>query len=81
MNFLLAVYLHPVYSTPMTLADYIKAERGRAQEIAGLAGISAATVSRIAAGKQNPTLDVLQRIEAATGGVVTVADMSRARAA
>lgn len=81
MNILLAVYFHPVYVHRMTLAEYIKSERGKAQQIAGLAGISAATVSRIAAGKQNSTLSVLQRIEAATEGVVTVAEMSKARAA
>jgi transcriptional regulator with XRE-family HTH domain len=65
----------------MDLLDYIKAERGRLQQIALSAGVSAATVSRIAAGKQNPTLDVLKRIEAATNGAVTVADMSAKRLA
>jgi transcriptional regulator with XRE-family HTH domain len=65
----------------MTLADYIAAERGRLAKIANKAGISAASVSRIASGKQNPTLDVLKRIERATKGAVTVSDIAKARAA
>lgn len=81
MNILLAVYIHPVYVTPMTLREYLNKERGRLLSVASRAGISTASVSRIADGKQNPTLDVLKRIEAATGGKVTVADMSAARAA
>jgi transcriptional regulator with XRE-family HTH domain len=81
VNILLAVYVHPVYVPSMTLREYIRLERGRVSAIASGAGISTASVSRIADGKQNPTLDVLKRIEAATGGVVSVAEMSAARAA
>jgi transcriptional regulator with XRE-family HTH domain len=81
VNILLAVYFHPVYCLPMTLRDYINKERGRLLAIARGAGISAASVSRIADGKQNPSLDVLIRISRATGGKVTLAELAHARAA
>lgn len=81
MDNLLAVYFHPVYVFGMTLREYLDQQRGRISEIAEKAGISGASVSRIADGKQNPTLDVLKRIEAATGGIVTVAELSAARVA
>lgn len=44
-------------------------------EIATRAGCSRMTIYRVMDGKQNTTVRLLERISAATGGVVSVADL------
>ncbi|MFY8047907.1 MAG: helix-turn-helix domain-containing protein [Erythrobacter sp.] len=64
-----------LHNSGMTLAEYIKASRGTAAELAKKLGVSHTTVYRWAAGTIEPSLKACSRIEEHTEGAVTVADL------
>ena len=74
-TFALARPLRGAYRVGMQLREYLKAHSLTLEQFGELAGRSAATMSRIAAGKQWPDGDTVAAIEAASNGDVTVADI------
>ena len=54
----------------MTLADYLKSEGLRAGHFAKCLGVHASSISRLLSGKRAPSIELMQRIAKATGGVV-----------
>lgn len=58
----------------MTLDEFISTRRGLLRAVARKSGLSESSVSRLASGKQVPSLDAMRRIQAATNGAVTAAD-------
>lgn len=58
----------------MTLSEFLSERRGLLRAIARKAGLSESSVSRLASGKQSPSLDAMRKIQAAKGGAVTAAD-------
>ena len=58
----------------MTLNEFISERRGLLREIAAKTGLSESSVSRLASGKQSPSLDAMRKIQLATDGAVTAAD-------
>ena len=59
----------------MTLAEYLT-EHKTATALAAKVGCEVSTITRIAKGDRSPSLDLAVRIERATGGAVTVADLA-----
>lgn len=61
-----------ISSHMQTLSQYLKTEKIRQTEFAEMIGTTQGTVSRLCSGTQNPTLDLAQRVEKATGGQVPI---------
>lgn len=59
----------------MTLSDYLKAERGRTNQLAALLGVSASLVTQWANGNKAVSAERAVDIERATGGVVGRRDL------
>lgn len=60
----------------MQLADYLRAQgRGSMTRLAEVIGCSQGTLSKIAAGSQWPSREIIQAIERETDGAVTAADI------
>ena len=64
----------------MTLDAYLSAERGRHARLSRELGISPGALSDIRSGRTRPSLDLAARIEAATGGAVTMQDLAQVAA-
>lgn len=62
----------------MQLAKYLDLEATTQADFAGRIGLSIASVSRLASGRQTPSLATIRAIEKATGGRVTAADFELA---
>lgn len=60
----------------MTLDQYLKLGTDTAAGLAERCGISAVSISRVRRGRQNITLSLARKIEAETGGQVTIADLA-----
>jgi transcriptional regulator with XRE-family HTH domain len=54
----------------MTLKDYLRTGAKSAVELAKLTGLSGASISRLAAGSQSPTLATMEALALATEGAV-----------
>jgi transcriptional regulator with XRE-family HTH domain len=65
----------------MDLRTYRKQRRITLDEMGRAVGVTGVTVHRWETGKARPTLDAVERIEAATAGEVTARDFLRAPAA
>lgn len=65
----------------MTLNQYIDSHSMTGADFAKRIGVSAASVTRIRQGRQNITLELAQRIVAATGGKVTLEALAAKSAA
>ncbi len=61
----------------MKLRAYLDQKRLKLREFAAMTGLTASTISRLAAGKQAPSLDVAERIHRATNGRVKPEDFYR----
>jgi len=64
----------------MTLAEYLIAQT-TATALAAKVGCEVSTITRIAKGDRSPSIDLAVRIERATDGAVTVADLASAAVA
>ena len=64
----------------MTLAEYLTTQN-TATALAAKVGCEVSTITRIAKGDRSPSIDLAVRIERATDGVVTVADLALAAVA
>jgi transcriptional regulator with XRE-family HTH domain len=60
----------------MHLADYMRANRLRDEDVAAMIGVSRGTISRIRRQKIRPGWDTIERIRAATAGAVTADDFA-----
>lgn len=60
----------------MTLAEYL--DQHTATALAATVGCEVSTITRIAKGDRSPSIDLAVRIERATDGAVTVADLASA---
>ncbi|TXL72535.1 helix-turn-helix transcriptional regulator [Vineibacter terrae] len=58
-----------------SLADHLAQTREKQAAFARRAGLSRAQLSRVLSGKRPPTVDVVDKVEAATNGVVTANDL------
>jgi DNA-binding transcriptional regulator YdaS (Cro superfamily) len=58
----------------MTLAEYLTEQTATA--LAAKVGCEVSTITRIAKGDRSPSIDLAVRIERATDGAVTVADLA-----
>lgn len=56
----------------MTLDEYMTRNEVSATKMAGLSGCSVGYVGRLRRGERRPSMDVAERIEAATAGLVPV---------
>jgi len=65
----------------MTLDEYLRGSPVTAAAFADRIGKSSASVTRIRRGEQKLSLELAQRIVAATGGKVTLEDLAMAQAA
>lgn len=63
----------------MTLAEYLTEQTATA--LAAKVGCEVSTITRIAKGDRSPSIDLAVRIERATDGAVTVADLAAAAVA
>ena len=59
----------------MKLKDYLRAKKLSQSQFAALIGVKDATVSRYLSGHRRPEWDVVDRIKAVTGGLVTADDL------
>jgi DNA-binding transcriptional regulator YdaS (Cro superfamily) len=59
----------------MTLDDWIRESGTRPTDLAGKVGLTEASISRIRRGLQTPSLEQAVKIETATGGRVTCAEL------
>ncbi len=57
------------------LRDYLTDKNLKDYEFAAKVGCSASTISRILTGTRNPSPALARKIEAVTGGAVTISDL------
>lgn len=62
----------------MTLTDYLTQTKQTATALAGKVGCEVSTITRLAKGERSPSIDLAFRIERATSGIVTMADLALA---
>lgn len=62
----------------MTLTDYLTQTNQTATALAAKVGCEVSTITRLAKGERSPSIDLAFRIERATSGVVTIADLALA---
>lgn len=62
----------------MTLTDYLKQTGQTATALAAKVGCEVSTITRLARGERSPSLPLAFRIERATSGLVTIADLALA---
>lgn len=62
----------------MQLTEYLSQPAHTATALAAKVGCEVSTITRLAKGERTPSIDLAFRIERATSGVVTMADLALA---